>query len=822
MSEAFEFGPFRLCPTTRILRKNNVAVILGSRAFDLLVGLVESHGKVLTHRDLMAVAWPGMVIEASNVRVQIAHLRRMLGCGDDGPHYIASVAGRGYCFAAGVKRVESIDPLQDWTSEEGTSAAPSKALNAAKLHRVPSNFPARFEGAIGRDDCICELSQLVQKQRLVTVVGPGGAGKTTLAILVGHALGVSDGSVVFVDLGVVDHDERVAEELASAIGYTSSKAALFQDLLVVLSTRKILIVFDNCEHVLDVVASLCQQIIQATRNVCFLNTSREALGIKDECVYLLRPLSFPSNTERLSAEQAMLWPAIQLFVERAKEGGGSGKLRDDEASIVATLCRRLDGNPHAIEVVARRVGTFGVQGIADLLTNHFPLHWHGRRDSSPRHQTIETMIDWSHNLLPERHRQVLYRLSVFPGNFSIDAAVAVASGEQGDAVRVEEVISDLEYKSLVTTSTVNGEVQFRLLETVKAYAAARLDRLQGKEKTARRHALWYAQQLKKYVGRENRANAESTLPNAPDIENVRAAMDWLVASQQDAELTTNISYGAARLFLDSGLLWECKRCCERAINNIPDHLCSTKIELDLLELMAVTYYSVGDYDGEITNVIERGLAISRYIGDSSSTFHLLAGQHLVMMTGGNFQQSLAISECYACEASYNGGISEAVIANWLAGVSNHYMGNQMLADSNLFTGTQTAVRNKLRPLRYFELKQQIIASTEMARGALIRGLPIQALKLAVKGLRQCLAQLPSSKISVVRMDALQALSEALRESGNSFESLLVINEAIDLAKNTCGVFNLADLLRTKTEVMMSLPYLDQSTIDDVLSKTISV
>lgn len=895
MSDAFEFGPFWLCPRTRTLCKNNVSVVLGSRAFDLLVGLVESHGKVLTHRELMALAWPGMVIEASNVRVQIAHLRRTLGCGDEGARFIASIAGRGYYFAAGVKRVECSDPGRDEASSDSTSEVSSLARNAARPQRIPTHFPARLMGAIGRDNCVSQLTQLIQEKRLVTIVGPGGAGKTTLAILVGHALSCFQGSIIFVDLSDVEHELMATEAIASAIGYTSSKAALLPDLIKMLATRKILIVFDNCEHILDLIASLCERIIEASERVHFLNTSREALGIKNEFVYPLRPLSIPPQSQCFSADQAMLWPAIQLFVERAKEGGGSDRLRDEEVPLVATLCRHLDGNPHAIELVARRVGTFGVQGVADLVLNHFPLHWNSHRHSSPRQQTIETMIDWSHNLLPERHREVLYKLSIFQGRFSLDAAVAVLSSDQADALQVEKAISDLVEKSLVATSTINGATQFRLLETTKAYAANRLVRLRYAEETSLKHAQWYAQQILNYVSHDDSAGRESICFQAPNAENALAAIDWLFATQQDAEFTIRISYGAARLLLDSGLLRECKRCCERASTMLPEHLRSTQIELDLLELMAVTYYSGGDYDGEIIDVIERGLAISRQLGDSLSTFHLLAGQHLVMMTGGNWRQSLDVSVDYAREATTHGGTSEAVIAYWLAGTSHHYMGNQRSADYSLSAGTHMHTRHELRSLRYFEKKQQIIANISMARVALLRGMPVQALNLAFEALddtrrhpdsysicvtlcfdillhngkaahaknllrdlneftneynmavrvpviyilegklllhqglvepaiqllRKGLTQLPSSKINVVRLDALQTLSQALLESGSGFESLVVINEAIGLAKKNGGVFSLADLLRAKAEIMMSLPHLDQATIDDLLSRSMN-
>jgi DNA-binding winged helix-turn-helix (wHTH) protein len=305
MKDAFSFGPFRLYPDMRILRKNSAVVSLGSRAFDMLVSMVERNGRVLTSEELMAIAWPGLIVDDSNVRVQVANLRRTLGCGRDGARYIANVAGRGYCFVAPVRRIDSVVPPSPTTSEPVVAPGAPRVDRVTQTSGSLSSFPPPLEGAIGRDACVAELVQVVNERRLVTVVGAAGAGKTTLAILAAHALDASDGSISFVDLSTVDGDDMVADALAAAVGYIPSGGDFLSGLLEVLSTGTTLIVLDNCEHVIPAVAALCLQIVDGTSNVSFLNTSREALRIEEEFVYLLRPLAFPPDTGRLTAKQAM-------------------------------------------------------------------------------------------------------------------------------------------------------------------------------------------------------------------------------------------------------------------------------------------------------------------------------------------------------------------------------------------------------------------------------------------------------------------------------------------------------------------------------------
>ncbi|WP_338581401.1 winged helix-turn-helix domain-containing protein [Pseudomonas sp. MAG733B] len=737
MNDVYSFGPFCLYPGMRVLQKSGVEVLLGSRAFDILTALVQSNGKVLTNQELMTLAWPGLVVEESNVRVQVANIRRALECDQSDTRYIASVTRRGYCFVSAVERIQSPDSTAPQVSGSGLNSAILPPLTASNVTHASPSLPAPLKSAVGRDSCVTELSRMVLKRRLVSVVGAAGAGKTTLAVLVAHGLlGEFGEAVHFVDLSSLERGEMVAEALAATIGYSPPGTELFPGLLDVLSANKALIIFDNCEHLIGAVALLCQQIVDGTTSVSFLNTSREALRVNDESVYLLRPLTSPPGAQHLTARQALYWPAIQLFMERAREGGVRNPLNDDDAPTVAALCRQLDGNPHAIGLVASRVATYGVKGIADMVAHQLTLHWEGRRDACPRQQTVETMIDWSHNLLIEQHRQVLYRLSVFWGNFPLDAAIAVAKDEEIDGYQVGEAVSNLVSKSLVAIAPTHPVPQFRLFETTRAYAASRFVGLEHRNDYARLHALYYAGELRKIKEASVESGLASELLRPLEMGNVRAAIEWAFSESGDLALAVELSCMAAPLLLEFGLLRECKRCCERALSRLPEQFRSTKTELELLDSTAITYYSGGDYDGVMTPVVERGLELSVQLGDVRSMFHFLAGLHLAMMANGRFKESLSVSKRYASIAKTQGDPAEAILARWMEGNSLHFLGHQLEADESYTASFELLARHEVRPLHYFETKEYVVARLGKARVKWIRGMPVQALQLATSAIAE--------------------------------------------------------------------------------------
>src|SRR6266481_7668305 len=282
--------------------------------------------------------------------------------------------------------------------------------------------------------------------------------------------------------------------VASALGIMMQAQDPFLSLLAFLGDRRVLLLLDNCEHVIDAAAALAEPLVSEAPQAHILATSREALRVEGEHVHLLYPLDGPLNDVGLTAAEALTFPAVRLFMERAAASGNRSELSDADAPIVAGICRRLDGIALAIELAASRVSSHGIRGAAELLDNRFKLLWQGRRTALPRHQTLNAMLDWSYNLLREGDKLVLCRLSVFVGVFTLKAALSVAGTEANDA-EVAEAAASLVAKSLISTSTIGESTYYRLLDTTQAYAAAKLAECGEVDNSARRHAVYYSNYL---------------------------------------------------------------------------------------------------------------------------------------------------------------------------------------------------------------------------------------------------------------------------------------------------------------------------------------
>ena len=332
------FGPFRLIESERRLLKDGQSVEVGGRALDLLLALVARAGEVVTRRELMERVWPDVTVEESNLRVHIRGLRQALGDGQNGTSYITNVPGRGYCFVAPVHHIE-----------DRSATAIGLPINDMR----PSELPPRLTKIIGRDETIAAVSALVMERRFVSVFGAGGMGKTTVALAVAHAISNRfDDAVYFADLGTVHDPALVTGVVASAVGCLGQAQDPIQDLLTFVAGKRILILLDNCEHVIDAAATLAERLFKEAPQVHILATTREMLRVEGENVYQLHPLQGPDDSNALTAEEVLASPAVQLFVDRAAASGHRAPLSDDQALIVAHICSQLDGIALAIELVA--------------------------------------------------------------------------------------------------------------------------------------------------------------------------------------------------------------------------------------------------------------------------------------------------------------------------------------------------------------------------------------------------------------------------------------------------------------------------------------
>ena len=403
------FGPFRLLASERLLTKDSVPVELSPRAFDILMTLVSRPTEVVSKRDLMGQVWPGVTVEDGTLRFHVANLRKALGDGRNGARYITTVSGRGYCFVA---------PVFQSGKQNELAKTPGPGLRFA-------NLPGRPTGMVDREHDLLELSARLDAKRFVTIVGSGGVGKTTLAIALGHQL--TDefaGAVLFVDLSMLSDPDLVATVVASMLGLSVQSDDATPSLIAHLRDKRILLILDTCEHLIEAVAALASTIFAAAPQVHILATSRETLQVGGEHVYRLEPLECPPHEEALTAAVARTFPATQLFLDRALASGARLDFSDAEAAIVVSMCRKLDGVALAIELAARRIEAYGVRETAALLDQRLTLLWVGPRSAPPRQRTLQATLDWSFRLLSKIERVVLCRLAVFVGN---SASIEVCS-----------------------------------------------------------------------------------------------------------------------------------------------------------------------------------------------------------------------------------------------------------------------------------------------------------------------------------------------------------------------------------------------------------
>ena len=869
MKNAFIFGPFTLSMAERRLKRGDDVLSIGGRALDLLVVLVERAGEVISHKELIAQAWPDVTVEEVNLRVHIAALRKALGDGLNGARYISNVAGRGYCFVAVVARsaVEQTPPSSD----------PSPI--AGRIH----NLPSPLMRIVGRDEVIHQLEVQLSTSRFVTIVGPGGVGKTTVAVAVAHAL--AEGfyeAVLFVDLGVVADSRLVTAAAASALGIVAQGQDPFLALLDFLGDRKALLVLDNCEHVIEAAAELAERFMNEAPQACILATSREALRAEWEHVHILNSLECPPNEPLLKAAETLRYPAVQLFMERALASGYRSKLSDREAPVIANICRKLDGIALAIELAASRVGSLGLSGTAELLDNRFGIVWHGRRLALPRHQTLNSMLDWSYKLLSDLEKIILCRLSIFVGEFTIKLACEVAvEAEIGDAA-ITLAITGLLAKSLILTSHSHKLTHYRLLDTTRAYALAKLADRGELDCMSQRHARTFCRYL-----RDNSLQSgygeEDLTEYACNIGDILAALDWALSDRERLAIGIELATYVAPVLIRLSLLDECRRYCEQALGTIDELTCDARAEMILQEALAISsIFSKGSTSAGLA-AIERGLSLAEKLNDHRHQLEFLAGQNFVFYHAGDFHNAIAVAERARAIADTSKNAAGIVATKWMLGVSHHFLGDQAAAQRHCEDGMIRADELGASNPRFFGYEHRVRALTVLARALWLRGHPKQALRraqeaideaaalgrpvsvcislygaqiflwtgnleyssllterlieyaaqhsllpciasgMAIKGelaiargemeegnklLREALTMQQSDRQNLFHVEYAGALANGLLKAGHVEEALLTINGAIARVSVSGARYHMAELLRLKAEALAEMQQAD--------------
>lgn len=453
--QAIWFGPFCLLPAQRLLLRADDPVRLGSRALDILIALVERPGELVSRDELMTRVWPNIFVEPANLTVHIAALRRALGDGRDGNRFLINIPGRGYRFVAPVTFANGSPPL-----------APG-GFASNREH----NLPTRLMPLIGRADIVNELADRLPQRRLLTITGPGGIGKTALAVGVAEqSIEAYEHGIWLIDLANVGDPLLIPRAIASTLDLEVRAEHSLAALIASLRNKHMLLVFDNCEHVIAAAAELATKILRGAPNVQIIATSREPLRAEGEHVYRLAPLACPPASPEISAREALNFPAVELFVAHAAASLGEFQLDDADAFIVAEICRRLDGVPLAIKLAAARAGTIGIRGVAARIEDSLTLLTGGNRNAPPRQQTMRATLEWSYGLLTELEQSVFRRLSVFAGRFTLQDAAAAAAHSSRPEREIVDIVLELVAKSLIVVDRHDPERRLWLLETTRAYA----------------------------------------------------------------------------------------------------------------------------------------------------------------------------------------------------------------------------------------------------------------------------------------------------------------------------------------------------------------
>jgi predicted ATPase/DNA-binding winged helix-turn-helix (wHTH) protein/tetratricopeptide (TPR) repeat protein len=510
------FDAFTLMPAQRELTRDGVPVRLGDRAMDVLLHLARHPGVIISKHDLLQTVWAGRAVEENNLTVHMTALRRAIN--DRDQRIIRTVTGRGYVFICSEAQAPTRPP----------SSSPVHSPTLARL-------PPPAHKVIGRDTALVELRRLAQTRRAITVVGPGGVGKTVLALHAASHLApdFADGAA-FVDLSAVTDPLRVPESVAAVFSSGAGDNDAATRLTTLLQGRHLLLVLDNCEHLVEHVALLVRDILAACPRVVILATSREGLFLDGEAIFRLAPLPFPEDPAKVDAATALRYDAVRLFVTRSETVDGF-VFDDANAVEIATICARLDGMPLAIEMAAARLKVLSPTQLLDRLHQRFRLLAAAGRGAIPRHRTLQAVIDWSYDLLPLEEQRLLRILSTFVGGADLAAIQSVASAVDGDEWALLDRLTGLGDKSLLIVDATM-ERRFRLLETIRQYAAEKV-RHAGETCWPARHTAYFVDRL----GEAERNWPVTPDPNwldayAKDADNVRGALGWCFDPDGDSAL----------------------------------------------------------------------------------------------------------------------------------------------------------------------------------------------------------------------------------------------------------------------------------------------
>ena len=534
----------------------------------------------------------------------------------------------------------------------------------------PSHIPAALTRVIGRDATIAALTAQLDRRRLLTIVGPGGIGKTTVAAAVAEAAsGTFQDGVWFVGLAAVAKAELVPSALGGVLGISLPGANPIAGLIAWLRDRHALLVFDNCEHVIGAVAALAEEIVTSAPRVSILATSREPLRAAGESRHRLVPLDLPPDSSEVTVSDALQYSAVQLFNERASATTDDFVVEDGDVAAIIEICRRLDGVPLALELAAAHVGVIGVKALAARLDDRFAFLIKGRRTALPQHQTLRATLDWSHDLLPETEQLVLRRLGVFHGDFTMEAAAAIAVGEGLAPNDVVDGIANLADKSMVTADISGNVTYYHLLELTRAYALERLLQSGERDAVMRRHAEYYRDLFAHAeAGARARSRAEWIAGYGRLLGNLRAALGWAFSPSGDVGIGVALAASATDFWLAMSLLNECCDWGLQAVAQLGDAE-GTRQEMMLQSGLGQALTFSRGMQSDAHAALTRALELAESLADYERQVDALYGLWLFALRVVDFRECLALAERCQVLAEATPGSVGNITAYWMLGQS---------------------------------------------------------------------------------------------------------------------------------------------------------
>jgi predicted ATPase len=667
-------------------------------------------------------------------------------------------------------------------------AEPRFALVDASRARAPQTaLPARRLDILGREEAIQRVVAQLKSQRFVTILAAGGMGKTTVAVAAAHAAAADYPDGVFVvDLAPVVDPSLLAQRVAATVGCLTDYTAAPTVLQQWANERSALVVLDSCEHVIDAAAQLAEALGGAGSRVAVLATSREPLRARGEWLYRLAPMRLPQPGEVVSIAQAMTFPAIRLFVERATAAAPRFALTDADVPQLVSLCTRLDGIALAIEIVAARVDALGITGLSQRLESLLLMLPVRRRHAPARHSTLAALLDWSYRLLSPAEQTVLRRLSVFRSGFTAEMAEQVVADAGIDAAEVQEVLLDLVAKSLVARGRGDDPGQRRLLDTTRTYAGRKLDEANERQAVSLRHAHWLARELAEADSAWNRmSRAQWMARYSPLIDDIRAALDWAFTPQGDVELGVELTIAGFAIGRQMLLVDEFTDRVKLAIDAIEDLGKNAATTLDRAgadtrrRRLTFLIACLGTGSGvSLVSALETATASLREADETIQRFSGFNGMWAMAVFHGDFKDAATWADKMEQLADAVGDPVARLVSGRIQAQTLHFAGRHALAADRARSVLNESWRTI--PLSYnpSPVELRVSMRVTLARTLWMQGRPDSAAAMAAEAIEHARTDSPLAQCQVIAMGALViAMWSGLAEPAR-----LLAGQLVDLEK----------------------------------------